>query len=197
MKLGSLGSLSTLQNHISIDSSLSGALLDSLVTKVQRRLLAENVLKGLLGEVLLSAQLNPVSIALLVAMLALEGGGIARDHMGVSVRNELQVSDRHDVGKLRNLLDIRADERGASRAENFVVEGRLHLISLLVTIRKYAYGSRKSKSGNKNKQSTREHTSFIMGFVFDCDPAKPRSIPPCMTHLGDIGYLFEWLLRIL
>ena len=151
MKQRSLRSLSALQNHISINSSSRRALLDTLVAEVSGILLTDNEIPSLLREVLLSAQLDPVSIALLISMLALEGGRITSDHVSVSVRNELQIGNRHHILHLTEVLEIVLDELSATGAVDLVVEGNMHLISLFVTLRAKAYSSRESESRNNSK----------------------------------------------
>ena len=151
MKQRSLRSLSALQNHISINSSSRRALLDTLVAEVSGILLTDNEIPSLLREVLLSAQLDPVSIALLISMLALEGGRITSDHASISVRNELQIGNCRHIGSCHNILQRSLDDLRASRAVDLVVEGNMHLISLFVTLRAKAYSSRESESRNNSK----------------------------------------------
>ena len=151
MKQRSLRSLSALQNHISINSSSRRALLDTLITEVSGILLTEDVVPSLLREVLLDTQLDPVSIALLISMLALEGGRITSDHVSISVRNELQIGNRHHILHLTEVLEIVLDELSATGAVDLVVEGNMHLISLFVTLRAKAYSSRESESRNNSK----------------------------------------------
>ena len=151
MKQRSLRSLSALQNHISINSSSRRALLDTLVAEVSGILLTDNEIPSLLREVLLSAQLDPVSIALLISMLALEGGRITSDHASISVRNELQIGNCRHIGSCHNILQRSLDDLRASRAVDLVVEGNMHLISLFVTLHAKAYSSRESESRNNSK----------------------------------------------
>ena len=151
MKQRSLRSLSALQNHISINSSSRRALLDTLITEVSGILLTEDVVPSLLREVLLDTQLDPVSIALLISMLALEGGRITSDHASISVRNELQIGNCRHIGSCHNILQRSLDDLRASRAVDLVVEGNMHLISLFVTLRAKAYSSRESESRNNSK----------------------------------------------
>ena len=129
MKQRTLRALRALQNGGRVNSSLLRTSSHALVREVHRGLLAQDHLPGLLvAEVLLGAQLHVVTIAFLVAMLALEGRGIASDHVSITVRNQLQIGDRHHVLHGAELHQIAGDELLAAGAVGLVVQGSLHLL---------------------------------------------------------------------
>ena len=130
MESRSLSTLSTRENHLSVHSSSDSALLNTLVREIDRSLLAENERPPLLGVVLLRAKLHIVSIALFIAMLALEGGRIATNDMSISVRNKLQVSNGHQILSLMKLHEIVGDERLATRAIGLEIQRSLNFIGL-------------------------------------------------------------------
>ena len=130
MESRSFSTLSTRKNHLSIHSSSDSALLNTLVREIDRSLLTKNERPPLLGVVLLRAKLHIVSIALFIAMLALEGGRIATNDMSISVRNKLQVSNGHQILSLMKLHEIVGDERLATRAIGLEIQRSLNFIGL-------------------------------------------------------------------
>ena len=130
MESRSLSTLSTRENHLSVHSSSDSALLNTLVREIDRSLLAENERPPLLGVVLLSTKLHIVSIALFIAMLALESRRIATNDMSISVRNKLQVSNGHQILSLMKLHEIVGDERLATRAIGLEIQRSLNFIGL-------------------------------------------------------------------
>ena len=130
MKSRSLSTLSTRKDHLSIHSSSSSTLLNTLVREINRSLLAENERPPLLRIVLLRAKLNVVSIALLITMLALESGRITSNNMSISIRNEFQIGNSHQILGLMKFNQAMSNEILAARAIGFEIKRGLHLISL-------------------------------------------------------------------
>ena len=130
VKSRSLSTLSTGQNHFSIHSSSSSALLHTFVREIDRGFLAKNERPPVRRIMLLRAQLNIVTIALLISVLALEGRRITRDHMSISIRNEFQIGNSHQILSLMELHQIVSNEVLAGGAERLVIKRSFHFVSL-------------------------------------------------------------------
>ena len=131
-----LSALRALQNDIRIDESHLTTVLHTLLREVNRALLANEEVPPLLREVLLSAQLHVVAVTLLLAVLALEGGRIASQNLGVAVGNDVDVGNGHHIVELTELNKILGDKHLAIRAVGFDVKGDLHIIGLDITLPK-------------------------------------------------------------
>ena len=131
-----LSALRALQNDIGIDESHLTTVLHTLLREVNRALLANEEVPPLLREVLLSAQLHVVAVTLLLAVLALEGGRIASQNLGVAVGNDVDVGNGHHIVELTELNKILGDKHLAIRAVGFDVKGDLHIIGLDITLPK-------------------------------------------------------------
>ena len=131
-----LSALRALQNDVGIDESHLTTVLHTLLREVNRALLANEEVPPLLREVLLSAQLHVVAVTLLLAVLALEGGRIASQNLGVAVGNDVDVGNGHHIVELTELNKILGDKHLAIRAVGFDVKGDLHIIGLDITLPK-------------------------------------------------------------
>ena len=130
MQQRTLSTLRAFQNHRSINSSLLRAFSHTLVREISRGLLTHNEFPPLAAEVLLSAQFHEIAIALLIAMLALEGRRIAGKHMSIAVGNKLKIGNGHQISLLVEGHQILRNKLLAARAVGFVVQGCFYLLGL-------------------------------------------------------------------
>ena len=82
----------------------------------------------------MSAKFNPVTIAILITMLTLEGRRITSKNLSITVGNEFEISNGHQIIMLAEFNEIFRDELLATRAIDFVVKSSLNLFSLRIII---------------------------------------------------------------
>ena len=163
MKKRTLSSLSTLENYRSINVSFFSTLLDAIIREIRRSLFTNNELPPLFSEMLLSTQLNPVTITFIITMLTSESRRITSKNMSITIRNEFKVSNGHQILSLMERNKFLSNEIFATRAEHLIVQRSLYLRSLNRNrYPKKTYGSSKTKCCQCKKNSRKTHTKLIL-----------------------------------
>lgn len=146
-QLAALISFGAGNDGLSIHSLLSSALLDGLVVEVVGLLHAVHHSKTVIRVVEKGAEFDLVSVALLLSMLAGEGGRVTSDNMSLSVRNDFQVNDVHDILSLGEGQQLVVGEIDAIRAEGLDQSLDLNL------------GCSEHTNGKKSEHSSKLHST--------------------------------------